>query len=298
MLYNPYETIATEEAATTDMTKPLVKPAEVDEPKDQASSSPTNSEAKPSYEEAKENKSTLAETLHSLIDMISKLFTNLGGRISALYVRNDDSFLTKYAQAKKNYKPDVPFRKETTRCDTRPADAALALMRTFVQKAINECNQHTFGSKLDDNSIFELKKEEFYKTLLEHMKAPKNITNPTQYFNYLKEVCKGQKGIITITADQLSGYEKVACLKADALLTKIKSDEVLMHKGIAECRTKFRLVSNSNSASKEAVDRAIKYTKRLEEILKIYRNFLMTYNEIKVNKINTARSILNAVYKI
>ena len=143
-----------------------------------------------------------------------------------------------------------------------------------------------------------MSKEDFNKAFLKYMNAPDRFTVPSQYFEYLKEVCKGEKGIITITEDQLNGYENIACLRSDALKSKLRADESKMNKLVNQCRANFRLVSNAAGNSAEIADRAIKYSKRLNDVLKLYIDYMKLYNEVKLNKINTARSVLRAVYKI
>ena len=302
MLYRDiksFDSIALEETLTESLTKDgKEKEPTWDDGDTRASSAPTESEARKASEDIDEKKGLITGLIEIVSDLFGKLFSNFNGQIDALLSKDDSSFITKYNEAKRKYKPNVPIQKVTWRCDTAPADAALSRMRSFVNKATAEADVKTYGAKLDKDSIMEVGKDELTKRFLEAMQAPNNCKSINDYFNYLETVCKGSKANITINEDQLMGYENVALLRADALTAKMKQDQINKEKIINQIRTNYRLVSNSKNLNNEIRGRAKKYSDRLKEISELYVRFLRLYIKIKVNKINTARSILTTVYDI
>lgn len=289
------------EVAIEENNEPKVKPAEIDGDLTKSSSAEGNSEAKPdSTKDRQESMGIIEKIIRTIIDLISKMFQRYGGIIDALNSSSDGSFIKNYTEKKKNYKPNVPIKVPTYRCDDAPAERALNNMRSFVREATNLLNSTAYGAKHDDNSILEVEDEEFVKRVLKKLNAPERCKTFQEYLNYLKEVCKGQKAYIVINESDLAGYEKVALLRGDALKMKIRTDLANANEITTKVRNNLKLVSSSKSdnLSKETRKRAEKYSRRMHKIATYYNDFLNTYMHIKINKINVARAILNTVYGI
>lgn len=298
MYYNSFgkfDRIATEDANT-----PIAKPAELHEDITNSSSSPTDSEAKQyNTKDRQEDMGIIEQIVRALFDMINKMFQRYGAMIDALGTTAEKSFIDEYTKKKRNYKPSVPMKVTTYRCNTEPAERALLNMRAFVEASIKIMNSSVYGSKLDSNSVLEMDDATFVKTVLKKVNAPDKCKTFEEYLTYLRSVCKGEKQVVNITDDDLPGYEKIALLRGDALKVKLRTDRSNCNDLITKVRNNLKLVSSSKSIqNKEIINRAKKYSRRMEKIASYYNNFLDAYMSIKINKINVARAVLSSVYEI
>lgn len=298
MYYNSFGKF--NEIATEDADTPIAKPAELNDDITKSSSAPDNSEAKQyNTKDRREDMGIIEQIIRALFDMINKMFQKYGAMIDALGSPSEKSFISEYTKKKRNYKPSVPMKVPTYRCNTEPAERALLNMRSFVESTIKMMNSSVYGSKLDDNSVLEMDEQAFVRTILKKLNSPENCKTFEEYLTYLRKLCKGEKQVVNITEGDLPGYEKIALLRGDALKVKLRTDRSNYNDLITKVRNNLKLVSTSKSIqNKEIINRAKKYSRRMEKIAIYYNNFLDAYMSIKINKINVARAVLSSVYEI
>jgi len=300
MLYSSFNRFNNKSTALeADMTKPITtpisKPAEVDQDSDKGKSTLTQEEVVKSREKINEMSDVLSEAISKLVEFFASLFNGIDAKLDLLFA-SDNDFLKRIEEGKKS-KPNFPVTVPTYKCNTKPADIALARFRLLVDNTNRIVSGNAFGSRLPEDSLLEMTHEELIKTILKKLGAPEFCKTMDDFYKYLHKVCKGNQVAIPIYEGDVKSYEDIAAGRKDAIHVKISTDKAKNRDTMAKINANFKLVSTNTNLSKEIRNRAKKYTDRMILIQNMYGRMIDEYVKIKINKINVARGVLLSVYE-